>query len=143
MLKSRFLQQHNSVNGPVLTTILVVEADYILRQSRALLLLTLDLPVQKAVGFSDVCELSASTNVGLVAIGLAPKQSDAEKIAAYVRKCWPNAKILLLGRLTDDFYDPLYDEIVDPSLNPSGVIEASRHLIKDLRTNIAAKYESK
>jgi hypothetical protein len=61
-----------------------------------------------------------------------PSQDEAAKIAEYVRRHWPSAKILLLGILCTDFDDPLYDEIVDARFNPSAFVETSERLLTAL-----------
>jgi hypothetical protein len=77
-----------------------------------------------------------------VAISLAPSQNEAAKIAAYVRRQWPSAKILLLGRLQADFDDPLYDDIVDPSFNPWAFLDTSKRLLLAIGANLSSQRES-
>jgi hypothetical protein len=40
------------------------------------------------------------------------------------------AKILLLGRPSENFDDPLYDDAVNPSCNPSGIVETADRLLR-------------
>jgi hypothetical protein len=119
-----------------------VEADSVLRESRALLLSTFNIPIQKAAGYCDVCGLSVSTSFSLVAISLAPNQNEAATIAAYVRRQSSSAKILLLGRLQSEFDDPLYDDIVDPSFNPSAFLDVSKRLLLATGANLSSQRES-
>ena len=112
------------------------------RESWAHLLSTFKIPIQKAVGYSDVYGLSGSASFSLVAISLVPSQDGAAKIAAYVRRQWSSAKILLLGRLQEDFDDPLYDDIVDPCFNPSAFLDASKRLLLAIGANLSSQGES-
>jgi hypothetical protein len=140
-----YMSQFNLSQGgrsPVLGLILLVESGTALCQSRAHLLSALSLPVQKAAGYCDVCGRSGGAPFSLVAISLAPNQAEAEKVVTYVRRQWSSAKILLLGRLSGDFDDPLYDEIVDASFNPSAFVEASKGLLRDLGATLSVHRES-
>jgi hypothetical protein len=142
---SPYLSQINSYRAaqtPVKGAILLVEADSVLRESRALLLSTFNIPIQKAAGYCDVCGLSVSTSFSLVAISLAPNQDEAATIAAYVRRQSSSAKILLLGKLQSEFDDPLYDDIVDPWFNPSAFLDASKRLLLAIGANLSSQRES-
>ena len=114
-----------------LSSILLVEADPELRDSRRLLLSTLHHPVLAVGAYVDVCRLPPDSNCCLVAIDLTPSEHEAARIAEHARRTWPNAKILLLGRPTKDFDDPLYDDVVNPHFNPSGVIESADRLLRN------------
>jgi len=141
MLKS-YISHLAEVRMAAMGSILLVEPNEQLRQSRALLLSILNLPIQTAVGYSEVCSISASGIFSIIAISLNPQQMEAAKIATYARRQWAAAKILLLGRLTGDFDDPLYDDIVDPSFNPSALVETTKRLLNDLRANLVGLRES-
>jgi hypothetical protein len=142
MLRS-YLSQINSPHVRTFGSILLVEADPILRESRALLLSTLNLPVLKASSYYDTCKLTESVTISLAAISLLPSEAEARNVAAYVRRQWNSARILLLGTPKAEFDDPLYDEIVCPGFNPSGLLEASRRLLSDLGTHFSPQNESK
>jgi hypothetical protein len=115
-----------------LSSILLVEADPELRDSRRLLLSSLKHPVLAVSAYSEVSGLPADSNCCLVAIDICPHEHEAARIARYTRKTWPNAKILLLGHPSDEFDDPLYDDAVSPSYNPSGVVESANKLLRSL-----------
>ena len=144
MLNSYFSQinSYQATRTPVPGVILLVESEPAPREYRAHLLSTFNIPVQKSAGYSDVCGLSGSTSFSLVAISLTPSQDEAAKIAAYVRRQWSSAKILLLGRLQADFDDPLYDDIVDPSFNPWAFLDTSKRLLLALGANLSSQRES-
>jgi hypothetical protein len=119
--------------------ILLVDEDQELRQSRAALLSIFNIPVQQSTGYTDVCGLSGSFS--LVAISLLPSQDEAARIAEYVRRHWPSAKILLLGRLSTDFDDPLYDDIVDARFNPSAFVDVGERLLKALGATLPVRHD--
>ena len=112
-----------------LGSILLVEADPALRDSRRLLLSSLQHPVLAVSAYSEVCGLPADSNCCLIAIDVTPNEHEAARIARHARKTWPQAKILLLGKPSDEFDDPLYDDSVSPSYNPSGVVESADKLL--------------
>ena len=132
-LSSRMSSPNSMTDLPVsLSSILLVEADPELRDTRRLLLSTLQHPVLALSTYCEVCSLPEDSNCCLIAIDISPSEHEAARIAMYARRTWPQAKILLLGRPTERFDDPLYDDTVNPSCNPSGVVEtASRLMRKD------------
>lgn len=113
-----------------LSSILLVEADSELRDSRRLLLSSLQHPVLAVSAYTEVCGLPTDSNCCLVAIDICPNEHEAARIARHTRKTWPNAKILLLGHPSDAFDDPLYDDAVSPGFNPSGVLESADRLLR-------------
>ena len=124
-----------------LGAVLLVEADFALLQSRAQLLSNLNIPVHKATSYSEVTSIWEGASFSVVIINLAPSHVQAAKIAAHVRHKWPSAKILLLGNLTWEFDDPLYD-VVDPSLSPSAFVDGTRRLLGMAGTNTSGWHES-
>ncbi len=108
--------------------VLLVESDFALLQSRAVLLSSLNIPVHKAAGYAEVASLWDGASFSVVIINLAPSHVEAAKIAAHVRHKWPTAKILLLGNLTWEFDDPLYD-VVDPSCSPYAFVDGTKRLL--------------
>jgi hypothetical protein len=132
MLKQS-LSRPSSLDDPVplnLSSILLVESDPELRDSRRLLLSALRHPVLAVSAYTEVCALPADSNCGLVAIGICPNEHEASRIAVHARRTWPKAKILLLGHPSDDFDDPLYDDAVSPFCNLSGIVEAADKLLR-------------
>jgi hypothetical protein len=114
-----------------LSSILLVEPDPELRDSRRLLLGTLRHPVLAVGAYTEVCALPKDSNCALVAIDLTPSEPEALRIATHTRRTWPRAKILLLGRPSDNFDDPLYDDAVSPYCNPSGIVESADKLLHE------------
>lgn len=114
-----------------LSSILLVEPNAELRDSRRLLLGALRHPVLAVSAYLEVCALPADSNCALVAIDLTPNEHEAFRIATHARRTWPKAKILLLGQPSEDFDDPLYDDAVSPCCNPSGIVECADKLLRD------------
>jgi hypothetical protein len=113
-----------------LSSILLVEADPELRDTCRLLLGALRHPVLAVSAYADVCKLPADSNCCLVVIDICPSEHEAARIAGYARRTWPTAKILLLGRPSEEFDDPLYDDAVSPNCNPSGVVDSANRLLR-------------
>jgi hypothetical protein len=115
---------------PELASVLLVEADPEVRSSRGLLLGSLQHPVLAVSGYREVCCLPPDSNCRLVVIDLRPSEREAQRIANHVRRIWPAAKILLFGIPSQNFDDPLYDDAVEISWNPSVVIKTALRLIE-------------
>jgi len=113
-----------------LGSILLVEPDPYLHDSRRLLLGVLGHPVLAVSAYSDVRALPGDSNCALVAIGIATNEYEASRIAVHARRTWPTAKILLLGGPSEDFDDPLYDDSVNASCNPCGIVESADKLLR-------------
>jgi hypothetical protein len=121
--------------------VLMVESDPTLRYSRDLLLSIFDIPIRVASGYNDVYHLADTGCFCLVTISLSPSQTEAAKVAEYVRRKWPTARILLLGTLSAAFDDPLYDEIVDTRFDPTALIEATQRLLGNAGINPKVRHE--
>jgi hypothetical protein len=131
MLNSNSTPANSNGGIPLdLSSILLVEQDPELRDSRRILLGCLEHPVLAVGAYQDVCQLPRDSNCCLVAVDLSPNEHEARRIATHARLMWPGAKILLLGQPSMEFGDPLYDDSVSPSCNPSGVVETAKRLLK-------------
>ena len=64
-------------------------------------------------------------------------------VASHARRRWPSAKVLLLGTLVTELDDPLYDEVVYPGFNSSGLLEVSRRLLSGIGANTPIQHASK
>ncbi len=125
--------EHNADRSALpadLTSILLVEADPELRHSRRMLLASLEHPVLAVASYHDLSTLPADSNCCLVAIDLCPYEHEARKIATYVRRIWPTAKILLFGEPSLRFEDWLYYDSVRTSWSPLSVVRSARSLIE-------------
>jgi hypothetical protein len=129
MLK-RSLSRPNLRAPLSLISILLVESDPELRDLRRLLFGALQHPVLAVSAYIDVCALPVDSNCALVAIDIAPNEYEASRIAVHARRTWPTAKILLLGCPSEDFGDPLYDDSVNASCTPSGIVESADKLLR-------------
>jgi hypothetical protein len=130
---NRSLSKPNSPDDAAplsLSSILLVEPDPHIPDSRRLLLGALRHPVLAVSAYTDVCALPGDSNCALVAIGIATNECEASRIAVHARRTWPTAKILLLGSPSENFDDPLYDDAVNPSCNPSGIVESADKLLR-------------
>ena len=114
-----------------LSSILLVEPNPELRDSRRLLLGVLQHPVLAVSAYPEVCALPADSNCALVAIDLTPNEHEAFRVATHARRTWPRAKILLLGHPSEHFDDPLYDDAVNPCCNPSGIVDCANKLLRE------------
>ena len=115
-------------HGQARPTILLIEGDDELRESRLLLLSCISADVHIVNPVVAQVDLEPSNSVGLVVIPLIAVSRTAD-IACLARRQWPRAKILLVGKSCEQLQDALYDEIVDACCNPVGFVEVSRRLL--------------
>jgi CheY-like chemotaxis protein len=115
----------------ILGSILLVEPNAELRESRRLLLGSLEHPVLAVCSYAEVCELPTDGNCRLVAIDVQPSEHEAARIAMHVRRHCPYARILLLGPAPEGFEDALYDDAVSAYCNPAGVVDAASRLLAE------------
>jgi hypothetical protein len=108
---------------------LLVDLDYELRVSRLFLLTSLHVAVHSVTSYTEVFHLNDAMMFSLVILNIRPSDERASHVAAYVRRRWPSAKVLLLGTGCGCVEDPLYDDIVDPCCNPAGLIEVAQRLL--------------
>lgn len=114
--------------GPV-SSVLLVEKDDTLRDSRRLVLSRLHPGVQAVDSPVAVFNCAPDAAFRLVVIDMSEPRA-AERVAFYARRRWPKAKILLLGTSCGQLDDFLYDDLVDPCCNTAGFLEVSRRLWK-------------
>jgi len=122
-----------SADAPAMP-VLLVDPEPGLRDLRYLLLSTLRIPVHAVGSYAEVFQLSGPDCYNLVVLCIRPNEKQASYVAEYVRRRWPKAKVLLLGKSSGCIDDPLYDDIVDPYCNPSGFVEATKRLLEWVRT---------
>jgi hypothetical protein len=108
---------------------LLVDLEYELRDSRLLLLSSLHVAVHSVASYTEVFHLNDAISFSLVVLNICPSDERASDIAAYVRRRWPRAKVLLLGTGCGCVEDPLYDDIVDPCCNPAELVEVAQRLL--------------
>jgi hypothetical protein len=122
MLNSSLLLPVNAATGldtNDLEQALFVDLEHELRDSRLLLLSSPHLTVHFVASYSEVFQLNDSINFSLVVLEFYPNDERASHVAAYARRRWPSAKVLLLGTGCGCVEDPLYDDIVDPCCDPA------------------------
>ena len=105
-----------------------------LRDSRRLLLTSRHISVLAISSYAEVYQLPELGCYNLIVLSIRPNEIKACHVAEYARRRWPKARLLLLGDSCGSLDDPLYDEIVNPSGNPSGFIEAAERLLESVRT---------
>ncbi len=131
MLKHDSLSVGSDSRVPLeLSSILLIEQDPELRDSRRILFGSLQYPVLAVSAYAEVCKLPPDSNCGLVAVDIRQNEHEARLIAIYARRTWTAAKILLLGQPSEGFDDPLYDDWVSVSDNPANIVETAERLLK-------------
>ena len=120
--------------GDITMSVLLVDPDHDLRDSRRLLLSSRNISVITVSSYAEVYQLSEHGCYNLIVLSIRPNEVQACHVAEYARRCWPKARLLLLGDSCGCLDDPLYDEIVNPSGNPSGLIEAAERLLESVHT---------
>jgi DNA-binding NtrC family response regulator len=108
---------------------LLVDLEHELRDSRLLLLSSLQVAVHSVASYTEVFHLNDAISFSLVVLNICPGDERASDIAAYVRRRWPRAKVLLLGTGCGCVEVLLYDEIVEPCCNPAELVEVAQHLL--------------
>jgi hypothetical protein len=108
---------------------LLIDLEVELQESRLQILSFLHVAVHSVASYPEVFRLNPAINFNLVVLNIYPNDQRASHVAAYVRRRWPRAKILLLGTGSGCVEDPLYDDIVDPCCNPVGLLEVAQHLL--------------
>jgi hypothetical protein len=132
MLNSSLLLPVNAATGldtNDLEQALFVDLEHKLRDSRLLLLSSPHLTVHFVASYSEVFQLNDSINFSLVVLDIYPNDERASHVAAYARRQWPSAKVLLLGTGCGCVEDPLYDDIVDPCCDPAAVVQVAQRLL--------------
>jgi hypothetical protein len=108
---------------------LLVDFEHDVLDSRLLLLSSLNIAVHFVASYTEVFHLNDAIGFSLVVLNICPSDERASDIAAYVRRRWPRAKVLLLGTGCGCVEDPLYDDNVDPCCNPAGLLEVAQRLL--------------
>jgi DNA-binding NtrC family response regulator len=111
---------------------LLVDLEVEVQESRLLLLSFLHISVHSVASYAEVFRLNHAINFNLVVLNIYPNDQRASHVAAYVRRKWPRAKVLLLATDCGCVEDPLYDDIVDPCSNPADLVEVARRLLGPL-----------
>jgi hypothetical protein len=126
---------HPLRDGPVYTSvwrgILLVEPDIALLTEEVLLLNRSNYCVTPAYSQGEIFALRGTKAIALAILSdsLGPRILAA--VAQTVRKQWPLARILILGRPASMLEDHLYDEEMSHSSDPKQLIEDVERLYKD------------
>jgi DNA-binding response OmpR family regulator len=106
-------------------TILLVDPDPSLLETRRLLLLSAGYSVQTACAARDVFAFQPEDEPEIVVLSDALGSVQLLAVAEYVRHRWPRARIVIIGK-AGPLEDQLYDETVDAPLNPTEFLAALR-----------------
>jgi hypothetical protein len=121
--------------GPVYTSlwrgILLVEPDISLLTAETLLLTRSNYSVMPAFSQSEIFALYETKVIALAILSdrLGPRL--LATVAQTVRKRWPLARILIVGRPESMLEDHFYDEQIDRSSDPKQLLDDIERLYKD------------
>ncbi len=113
--------------------VLLVDPEPDLLDTRYRLLSSSHISVHAIGSYAEVYQLPELDCYNLIVVSIRPNLLQACHVAEYARHRWPQAKLLLLGENCGCFEDHLYDEIVNPCGNPSGLIQAAERLLESVR----------
>ena len=120
-----------AVNSSIWRGILLVEPDITLVTAEVLLLTRLNYCVTPAFSQGEIFALRETKAIALAILSDCLGPSVLAAVAQTVRKQWPLARILILGRPESILEDNLYDEEADHSSNPMTLPEDLEMLYKD------------
>jgi hypothetical protein len=108
--------------------ILLVDAALALLESHLLLVRSIPAIVETLASFADMY-LHEERGYALVILALHPKSRESSEAAHFVRHRWSTARILLLASEPAMIDDWLYDDRIDPHLDPATICEAAIRLL--------------
>jgi DNA-binding response OmpR family regulator len=111
-------------------SILLVESDQHLLNSRSLLLTKSDFRVFMAGNACDVYHLRSVPMVSVAVLSNSLGDSGLRAAAECVREQWSTARILILGAVQPSFEDHLYDEALDFRFQPRELLDAISKLCR-------------
>lgn len=120
-----------AVHSVIWRGILLVEPDITLLTAEVLLLSRLNYCVTPAFSQSEIFALRETKAIALAILSDRLGPSILAGVAQTVRKQWPLARILILGRPGCLLEDHLYDEEADHSSNPMTLPEDLERFYKD------------
>jgi len=120
-----------AVHSSIWRGILLVEPDITLLTAEVILLSRLNYCVTPAFSQSEIFALRETKAIALAILSDRLGPSILAGVAQTVRKQWPLARILILGRPGSLLEDHLYDEEADHSSNPMTLPEDLERFYKD------------
>jgi len=132
VISAPLLLPRGSLNSSAWRGILLVEPNITLLMAQALLLTRLDYCVTPAFSHSEIFALRDTKPIALAILSDRLGPRILASVARTVRKQWPLARILILGRPEFVLEDHLYDEEISHSSDPRTLIEDIERLYKDL-----------
>jgi hypothetical protein len=118
------------VNAKEPSRILLVDAARALHESHRLLLRSIPAVVNTLASCTDMY-LHEENDYALVILALHSEWRATAEAAHFVRRRWIGARILLFEGRSAMIDDWLYDERVDPCVDPATVIEAAIRLMNE------------
>jgi hypothetical protein len=98
-----------------------------------------------ASNYWELCSLSIgeAEQVSVAVIEVSTSDRDLLRTAEHIRRRWPDAQILLMGREPEELEDPLYDERIPPGIKAAELLPAVERLVKrKQRSKRARKHDS-
>jgi hypothetical protein len=98
-----------------------------------------------ASNYWELCSLSIgeAVQVSVAVIEVSTSDRDLLRTAEHIRRRWPDAQILLMGREAEVLEDPLYDERIPPGIEAAGLLPAMERLVNGKqRSRRAKKHDS-
>ena len=98
-----------------------------------------------ANNYWELCSLSIDDpyQASVAVIEVSNSDRDLLRTAVHIRRRWPEAQILLMGREPEDLEDPLYDERIPPGIEAAELLPAVERLVKrKQRSKRARKHDS-
>jgi len=126
------------VPEPIWRGILLIEPDVSVLAAESLLLTNSNYCVTPAFSHQEIFVLRDTKAVALAILSDSLGRRLLGAIAETVRRQWPLARILILGRAESVLEDHLYDEQINHSLNPKELLDDLERLYKgswNQRTN--------
>ncbi|MBB6143790.1 hypothetical protein HNQ77_001739 [Silvibacterium bohemicum] len=120
-----------STRTPFQSRLLLVEPEFDLSASRALLLTASSYSVTTVSSHDSVSKLHRDAGFSLAVLNDTLGPPALRSVAICVRRTWPEARILILRRVESRLEDHLYDETIDYPFRPKALLDALVKLADD------------
>ena len=120
-----------AIDNPMQREILLVESSISMLTSQALLLANSNYCVTTASSDQETFTLRHMRAVTVAILSASLGQRILRAVAEAVRRQWPLARILILGRPTSMLEDDLYDDQIDRSPEPKHLFDTIEKLFED------------
>jgi hypothetical protein len=130
-IRSPLLPLDRSVHASLWRGILLVEPDITLLTAEVQLLARSNYSVTPAFSQNEIFALRQTKAIALAVLSAGLGSRPLAAVAHTVRKQWPRARILILGRAESILEDHLYDEQTEHSSDPMQLLQDIETLYKD------------